>query len=107
MDIRSFIVHTKTDDIYKHIAEDVKTRFGTSNYEFNRPLPKRKDTKVIGVMKDGLGGQIMKEFVGLKARTYSHLTDDGSEDKNVKSTQKLCHNRKLRFENYKNCLEAT
>ena len=29
----SFIVHIKTEDIYKHIAEDVETRFGTSNYE--------------------------------------------------------------------------
>ena len=29
----SFIVHVKTEDIYKDIAEDVETRFDTSNFE--------------------------------------------------------------------------
>ena len=32
-DTDSFIVYIKTDDIYKDIAEDVETRFDTSNYE--------------------------------------------------------------------------
>ena len=45
-----FIVHVKIHDIYKAIAEDVKTRFDTSNYELNRPLPKGKNKKVIGVI---------------------------------------------------------
>ena len=40
--VYSFIVYIKTDGIYKDIAEDVETRFDTSNYEFDRPLPKRK-----------------------------------------------------------------
>ena len=38
----TFIVYIKTDDIYKDIAEDVETRFDTSNYELDRPLPKEK-----------------------------------------------------------------
>ena len=61
-DADMFIVHVKTDDIYKGIAEDVETRFDTSNYELERLLPKGKDKNVVGVMKDGLGGKIMKEF---------------------------------------------
>ena len=32
MDTDSFIVHVKTEDIYKDIAEDVKIRFDTSNF---------------------------------------------------------------------------
>ena len=56
MDTDSFIVHVKTDDIYKDIAEDVETRFDTSNFEIDRPLPKGKNKKVIGLMKDELGG---------------------------------------------------
>ena len=32
MDTNSFIVHEKTDDIYKDIAEDVETRFDNSNF---------------------------------------------------------------------------
>ena len=50
----SFIVYIKTDDIYKNIAEDVKTRFDTSNYELDGQLPKGKNKKVIGLMKDEL-----------------------------------------------------
>ena len=33
MDTNSFIVNEKTDDVYKEIAEDVKTRFDTSSFE--------------------------------------------------------------------------
>ena len=36
MDTDSFIVYIKTDDIYKDFAEDVKTRFDTSNYLKNK-----------------------------------------------------------------------
>ena len=56
MDTDSFIVHVKTEDI----AEDVETRFDTSNFELDRPLPKRKNKKVIGLIKDELGGQIWR-----------------------------------------------
>ena len=42
MDRGSFIVQVKTDDIYNDIEEDVETRFATSNYEIDRPLPKAK-----------------------------------------------------------------
>ena len=63
--IGSFIVYIKTNDVYKNIAEDVETRSGTSNHELDRPLPKRKKKKVIGLMKGKLGGKIMKQFLGL------------------------------------------
>ena len=49
----------------------------------------------------------MTEFVGLRAKTYSCLTDDGSEDKKANDTKRCVMKRKLKFENYKNCLEAT
>ena len=45
MDAERFIVYKKTDDIYKDIVEDVKTRFDASNYESDRPLPKEKNKK--------------------------------------------------------------
>ena len=48
MDTDSFVVHVKTDDIYKDIAEEVKTRFDTSNFEIDRPLPKGKIKKKLG-----------------------------------------------------------
>ena len=68
MDTDGFIVHIKTEDMYKDIAEDVETRFNTSNFELDRPLRKGKYRKIIGLMKDELCGQIMKEFVGLRTK---------------------------------------
>ena len=56
MDTDTFIVYIKTDDIYKDIAEVVETRFDTSNYQLGGLLPKGKNRKVVGLMKNELGG---------------------------------------------------
>ena len=84
----SLIIYIKTDAIYKDIAEDVATRFDTSDYELDKPLSKIKNKKVIGLIKDDLGRKIMVKFVGLRAKTYSYLIDDGIEDKKAKDTKK-------------------
>ena len=102
-----FIVYIKTDYIYTNIGEYVETRLDATNYKLDRPLLKGKNKKVIGFMKDKLGGKIMKKYVRLRAKTYSCLIDDGSEDKKAKGTKKCVIKRKLKFENYKTCLEAT
>ena len=101
-----FTAHVKTDDIYKGIAEDVETKFDTSNYELDRPLQKVKNKKVIGLMEDELGGKIMTKFVGLGTKTYRFLIDDGSEGKKAKATKKCVIKSKVKFDNYKNCSEA-
>ena len=89
VDTDSFTAYIKTDDIYKDIAGDVEPTFDTLNYELDRPLPKAKDKKGIGLMKDKLGGKIMTKFVGLRAKTYNYLIDDGREDKKAKATKKV------------------
>ena len=78
MDTDSFIVYIDID---------------TSNYELDRPLPKGKNKKVIGLMKDELGGKIMIKFVGLRVKTYNYLIDDGCEDKKAKD-KKMYHKKK-------------
>ena len=77
----SFIVYIKTENTYVDIAKYFKTRFDTSNYELERPLPNGKIKKVTGLMKDELDGKIMTEFVALKPKTCSYLTDDSDENK--------------------------
>ena len=83
------IMNIKTEDFYNDIANDVEKRFDTSNYECDRPLPTGKNKKVIGLMKDELGGRIITEFVTLRPKTYSYLTDDFKEGKKAKRTKKM------------------
>ena len=104
MDTDSFIMNIKTNDFCEDIANDIEKRFDTSNYETNRPLPIGKNKKVIGLMKDELGGEIITEFVTLRPKTYSYLTDDGKENKKAKGTKKCVIKRMIKFNDYKNCL---
>ena len=94
----------KTNNFYKDIGNDMESRFDTSNYEANRPLPTGKNKKVIGLMKDELGGKITTEFATLRPKTCSYLTDDGKEDKKAKGTKKCVIKRMIKFDDYKNCL---
>ena len=69
MDTDSFIMNIKTNYFYKDISNDVENRFDTSNYEVNKPLPTGKNKKIIGLMKDELGGKIITEFLTLRPKT--------------------------------------
>ena len=94
IDTDSFIFHVETEYIYKDIVEEVEKRFDTSSFELHRILPQGKNRKVIGLIKDKLGEQILKEFVGLRAKTYSYLKDNNDEDKKSKKHKKMCHKKK-------------
>ena len=103
MDRDSFIMNIKTNDFYEDIANDVENRFDTSNYEVNRLLPMGKNKKVIGIMKDELSGKIIMEFVTLRPKTYSYLTDDGKEDKKAKGAKRCIIKKMIKFNDYKKC----
>ena len=74
MDTDSFVYEIEMEDFYRDIAKDVEKRFDTSGYskDDNRPLPIRKNKKVIGLMKDELVGKIMIEFVALRPQKYAY-----------------------------------
>ena len=63
MNIDTFVVHIKTEDI----AEAAESRFDTLNYELDRTLPNGK--KVIELIEDELGGKTMTKVVALGAET--------------------------------------
>ena len=89
MDTEFHCIHKNRLYLYIDIAYDAETRFDNPNYKLDKPSPKGKNKKVTGLMKDELGGKIMKEFAGLRGKTYSHLIDDGSEDKKAKDTKNV------------------
>ena len=102
MDTDSLVYNIKTEDFYKDIAEDVETRFDTSGYEPDRPLPIEKNKKVIGLIKDELGGKIMKEFISLRPKMYSYRVEE-SEPKKCKGIKKCVVKKTISFED-KRCL---
>ena len=113
MDNDSFVIHFITEDSYKGITNDIEKWSDTSNYDENktgkRPLPVSKNKKVIDLFKDELGEDIMTEFSGIRAKTYSYLLDNYNDDddddylcknKKSKGTKKCVIKRRLMFENY-------
>ena len=72
MDTDSLIYSIETKDFYKDIADDVKDRFNKSGYNSSRPLPVGLNKKVIFLIKDELGGEIMTEFVTLRPKMYTY-----------------------------------
>ena len=115
MDTGSFIIHIKTEDVYEDISDDVEKGFDISNFEcnsieVNRPLSTGKNKKVIGLMKDELGGKIMTQFVALRPKTCSYLMLDGNTGtgthviKKAKGTKKCVIKIILKFNYYKNSL---
>ena len=106
MDTDSFVYDIKTEDFYKDIADDVEERFDTSGYcdkPCSRPLPVGKNKKVIGLMKDELGGEVMKEFVSLRPKMYSYRVGN-SEPKKCKGIKKCLVKKTITFEDYKKCM---
>ena len=95
---KSFTVHIKSKSkyIYVDLVKYVDTRFHKTNYEFDSPLSIGANKKVIKLMTDEFARRIMKEFVALRPKKYSYLTDD-SFDKSVMK-------HKIKFAYYKNCL---
>ena len=103
MDMDSLIYDIETDDFYKDIAEDIKDRFDTSGYNPNRPLPVGLNKKVIGLIKDELGGEIMTEFVTLRPKMYAYKMRS-AESKKCKGIKKRVVKKMISFNDYKACL---
>ena len=116
MDTDSFVYEIETEDFYRDTAKDVGKRFDTSGYSKNdnRPLSIGKNKKVIGLMKDELGGKIMTEFVALRAKMYAYRKIDrlvaqhehfvACDEKRCKGTKKCVVSEGLTIDDYKTCL---
>ena len=59
--------------------------------------------KDIGMFKDEAGGQIIEEFVGLRAKLYAYKMW-GKEEKRCKGVKKSVVKNNIKFDDYKTCL---
>ena len=106
-DTDSLAYEIKTDDFYKDISEDVKTKFDTSNFPKVHAscIKTGCNKKVIGMMKDECGGKQITEFVGLRAKMYSYkVKDSDQEEKRAKGVKKAVIKKDISFNDYYSCL---
>ena len=102
-DTDSLIYNIKTEDFYEDISQDIASRFDTSNYTVDRPLPMGINKKVISLMKDEMGGNIIKEFVTLnpKVYAYKYIKDDVVNiDKKCKGVKRSVVLNNISFNDY-------
>ena len=110
-DTDSLVLKIETDDFFKDISGDVKEWFDTNDFPKDHPavlegLPIVKENKKkIGLMKDECGGKILTEWVALRPKLYSFLTENGEKQK-AKGLKKSIKNKSLRHENFLKCLRT-
>ena len=107
-DTDSFMYEIETEDFYKDISKDVWDRFDTIDYPENHPsgIPTGINKKVLGMFKDETAGKRIKEFVGLRAKLYSFIMEDGKENKRCKGVKKQVVESSITHEDYKTCLKT-
>ena len=105
-DTDSLMYEIQTEDFYKDISGDVKDRFDTSDYPSDHPsgILSGINKKVLGMFKDEANGDIIDEFVGLRAKLYSYKMFEGEESKKCKGVKKSVVKNNITHEDYKTCL---
>ena len=105
-DTDSLMYEIETEDFYKDISGDVENRFDTSDYPDNHKsgIPTGVNKKVLGVFKDEVAGERIREFVGLRAKLYSFKMFEGKESKRCKGIKKKVVQKSITHDDYKKCL---
>ena len=109
-DTDSLMLEIETEDFFADIAGDVEKWFDTNNYSKDlaaeRGVPIiAENNKKIGLMKDECDGKILTEFVALRPKLYSFLTEDGGKQK-AKGVKQCMIKKSLRHENFVKCLKT-
>ena len=105
-DTDSLCYEIQTEEFYKDISVDVPGRFDTSNYPKNHPseIPTGVNKKVVGMMKDEVGGKQITDFVGLRSKLYAYAIENDDESKKCKGVKKKVVKNCITFDQYKDCL---
>ena len=104
MDTDSFIMHIKQKISIKILLMTLKRDLIHQIMKSIDHYQEERIKKLIGLMKDEVGGKIMTEFVASRPKTYSYLINDCKEDKKAKGTKKCVVKQRHKFNDYKYCL---
>ena len=105
-DTDSLMYEINTDDFYKDISEDIKTKFDTSDYppDHKSGILTGVNKKVIGVFKDEVAGRQITHFVGLRPKLYSFKVEESNTAKKCKGVKKAVVKKQIEFDDYVQCL---
>ena len=105
-DTDSLMYEIETDDFYKDISEDIKSKFDTSDYppDHESGILTGVNKKVIGMFKDEVAGCQINHFVGLRPKLYSFKVEHSSTTKKCKGIKKNVVKKGIDFEDYVQCL---
>ena len=105
-DTDSLMYQIQTEDFYKDISNDVKSKFDTSDYPQYHPsgIPTGLNKKVIGMFKDEVAGKQITHFIGLRPKLYSFKIEEGKNIKKCKGIKKSVVSKGITFEHYFDCL---
>ena len=101
-DTDSLVYQIQTDDIYKDMQKDSHL-YDLSNFPKDHPLYNETNKKIPGQMKDEEAGQIISEFIALRSKLYSYITDKDCVKK-AKGIKKQVVKNEISFEDYKSVL---
>ena len=103
-DTDSFVLHTKTDDIYDDFNE-IKTHMDFSDYDKEHKCYDPSNKKKLGKMKDECNGKIITSFIGLKPKSYAFkIHNEEKEEKKSKGVVKHKVRSQLTYEKYEKTL---
>ena len=102
-DTDSLTYEIETTDVYKDFWND-KNKFDSSDYPKDSKFYDEKNKKVIGKFKDEGAGLVIKEFIGLRSKMYSHNKDNNQHSKKAKGIKKIVIKKDIKHEDYKQTL---
>lgn len=101
-DTDAFILSVKTDDFYADMKANIE-QFDTSDYSNDNVYDMPKvNKKVPGLFKDEMNGEILAEFVGLRAKCYAALPFS-AKLKECKCSKKTVVERRATESDYIDC----
>ena len=104
-DTDSFVIHTKTEDIYNDFKQ-INKYMDFSGYDKNHKCYDDTNKKVLGKFKDECDGKIITKFIGLKPKSYAFkIHQQEKEEKKSKGIVKHKVKKELNFDKYKDTLE--